>query len=269
MTSDEHISTSTPSLGEARKVLDDIDDRLLDLLAKRINITGQVKRAKQNEIQVYASPLRPTREAIILRRLLSRAKQTDVSPILILRIWRAIISDSGLRQASITLHVSKHLNANIAHRLRLRDYFGAIDVEEYRDEAQALMQIDSSPGDLCVVETEQPWVEAFLSGHGGKAQVIACLPILKEDDMPKLLLIGQAPVEASSDDETLVISEGKLPRDFTPQPIWQSKIGNLRLSCLPGFLTGHEGPLVGLMRSNASLKLKIAGRYSSAIQVDA
>ena len=89
MTSDEPISTSTPSLGEARKVLDDIDDRLLDLLAKRINITGQVKRAKQNEIQVYASPLRPTREAIILRRLLSRAKQTDVSPTLILCIWRA------------------------------------------------------------------------------------------------------------------------------------------------------------------------------------
>ena len=269
MNSDDPQLTPIPSLEEARKALDEIDDRILALLAKRVDITGQVKRVKQSEVQVYASPLRPTREAAIMRRLLNRSRETDVSPELILRVWRAIISDSSLRQASITLHVSKHLNANTAHRLRLRDYFGAINVEEYRDEAQALMQIDSAPGDICVVETEQPWVEAFLAGHGGKAQVIASLPILKEDEVPKLLLIGQAPVDASGHDETLVISEGKLPRDFTPQPIWQSKIGNLRLSCLPGFLTEHEGPLVGLMRSNASLKLKIAGRYSSAIQVDA
>lgn len=257
------------TLGEARKALDHVDDQILDLLAKRTQITADVKRVKQNELHVHVSPLRPTREAAIMRRLLARAKETDVSPALILRIWRAIISDSSLRQAPITLHVSRHLNANLAHRLRLRDYFGAIEVEEYRDEAQALMQIDMSPGDLCVVETDQPWVEAFIAGRGGKAQVIALLPVLKEEAMPKLLLIGQAPIEPSGDDETLVITEGKLPRDFTPQPLWQSKIGNHRLSCLPGFLTDHEGPLVGLVRTNASLKLKIAGHYSSAISVEA
>ena len=268
MNSEEHSELKVATLGEARKALDLIDDQILDLLAKRIAITADVKRVKQSELQVHASPLRPTREVAIMRRLLARAKATDVSPALIIRIWRAIISDSSLRQAPITLHISKHLNANMAHRLRLRDYFGAIAVEEYRDEAQALMQIDMSPADLCVVETDQPWVEAFMAGRGGKAQVIALLPVIKEDAMPKLLLIGQAPVEASGDDETLVITEGKLPRDFTPQPLWQSKIGNHRLSCLPGFLTEHEGPLVGLVRSNASLKLKIAGHYSSAISVE-
>ncbi len=268
MNSGDHSSAKAPTLVEARKTLDEIDDHILDLLAKRVDVTAQVKRAKQHDQQVFASPLRPTREAEIIRRLLERAKETDVSPALILRIWRAIISDSSLRQAPITLHVSKHLNANIAHRLRLRDYFGAIAVEEYRDEAQALMQIDATPGDLCVVETEQPWVDAFAAGHAGKAQIIASLPMLKEDDLPKLLLIGQAPVEASGLDETLVITEGKLPRDFLPQPLWQTKIGSHRLSSLPGFLTEHEGPLVGLMRSNALLKLKIAGHYSSAIAVE-
>ena len=121
MNSDDPHSTPASSLGEARRALDEIDDHILELLARRIDITGQVKRAKQNEVQVYASPLRPTREAAIMRRLLARAKGSDVSSTLILRLWRAIISDSSLRQAPITLHVSKHLNANIAHRLRLRD----------------------------------------------------------------------------------------------------------------------------------------------------
>ena len=268
MNADDETVVNTTTLGEARKALDHVDDQILDLLAKRIKITADVKRVKQSELQIHASPLRPTREAAIMSRLLARAKESEVSPALILRIWRAIISDSSLRQAPMTLHVSKHLNANMAHRLRLRDYFGAIEVEEYRDEAQALMQIDTSPGDLCVVETEQPWVEAYISGRAGKAQVIASLPVIKEDAVPKLLLVGHAPVEASGNDETLVITEGKLPRDFTPQPLWQSKIGSHRLSCLPGYLTEHEGPLVGLVRTNASLKLKIAGHYSSAISVE-
>lgn len=268
MNPEEQNVIKASTLGEVRKTLDQIDDQILDLLAKRIRTTEEVKRVKQNELKLHASPLRPTREAAIMRRLLARAQEMNVSPALIMRIWRSVISDSSLRQAPITLHISKHLNANIAHRLRLRDYFGVIAVEEYRDEAQALMQIDTSPGDLCVVETEQPWVEAFIAGRAGRAQVIASLPVIHEDTIPKLLLIGQAPVEVSGNDETLVITEGKLPRDFTPQPLWQSKIGHHRLSCLPGFHTEYEGPLVGLVRTNASLKLKIAGHYSSAISVE-
>ena len=141
MNTENPILTSTPSLGEARRALDEIDDRILGLLAKRVDITGQVKRAKQSEIQVYASPLRPTREAAIMRRLLARSRETDVSPELILRIWRAIISDSSLRQAPITLHVSKHLNANIAHRLRLITVFFDIDGPKIIPQAQTVRDI--------------------------------------------------------------------------------------------------------------------------------
>lgn len=267
MNSDDITTQQIPSLETAREEIDRIDDGILDLLMQRVNVTAQVKNAKQNHPQIWPLPLRPTREATIFRRLLVRAKGSGVAPELILRLWRSILSDSSLRQAAITLHVSRHLNSSIAHRLRLRDYFGPMAVEEYRDEAQALLQIGSNPSDLCVVETEQPWVEGFLAGNCGKAQVIACLPMLAEDPIPKMLVFGQAPVEASGDDETLVISEGKLPRDFTPQPLWQVKIGRHRLSSLPGFLREQESPLIGVIRSNASLGLKVAGRYSSAFEV--
>ena len=58
-------------------------------------------------------------------------------------------------------------------RLRIRDYFGAIPVEEYRDEAQALMQVNTSPGDICIVETDSPWADAFAEGKAGHARVVA------------------------------------------------------------------------------------------------
>ena len=267
MSLDDMKEVGLISLEDARRDIDAIDDQILDLVSKRFAITGHVQGLKKNEPASFPLPLRPTREAAILRRLVARGKVAGLSADFLVRLWRVVLNESSSRQAPITLHVSKHLNSNLAHRLRLRDHFGPMPVEEYRDEAQALFQIDSVPGDICVVETEQAWTEAFLAGKAGKAQVIGYLPYIKDDLMPQLLVLGHAPVEASGDDETLVITEGKLPRDFTPQPLWQVKIGQHRLSCLPGFLQEHEGPLVGLTRSNPSLGLKIAGRCNSALEI--
>ena len=254
-------------LETARRDIDSIDDQLVALLVQRFAVTTQVKLAKSQNKDVWPLPLRPTREAEIMRRLLAKVKDTELAPDLLVRLWRAILSQSSLNQSPITLHISRHLNANIAHRLRLRDYFGPMPVEEYRDEAQALLQINASPSDLCVVETEQPWAEAFAAGQAGAARVIAQLPVVGDDIMPKLLVIGQAPVTASGDDETLVITSGKLPRDFAPKILWHGKSGSLRISSISGFLLEHESPLVGLVRSNASLGLKLAGHYSSALKV--
>ena len=267
MDSTDETSPMPLSLEQARREIDLIDDQILELLGQRAEATAQVKLAKKTDGGSWSLPLRPTREGQIMRRLISQAKSKGVSSELTFRLWRAILTDSSLRQAPMTLHVSKHLNSNLANRLRLRDYFGPLEVEESRDEAQALLQLDANEACLCVVETEQNWVEAFVKGNAGRAQVIAVLPSLKDGEVPNLLVIGQAPIEPTGDDETLVISEGKLPRDFSPQPLWQVKVGAYRLSCLPGFLLEREGPLVGLMRSNASLGLKVAGRYSSAIEV--
>jgi chorismate mutase / prephenate dehydratase len=256
-----------PNLLEtARRDIDAIDDQLLTLLMQRFAVTSQVKQAKQQNNDAWPLPLRPSRETEIMRRLLTKARGADISADLLVRLWRSIISQSSLNQSLMTLHVSRHLNSNMAHRLRLRDYFGPMPVEEYRDEAQALLQINTAPGDLCVVEPEQPWAEAYLAGQAGSARVIATLPVIGDEAMPKLLVFGQAPVTPTGDDETLVITSGKLPRDFAPEPLWQAKSGNLRISCLPGFLVEHEGPLVGLTRSNASLGLKLAGHYSSAFK---
>jgi chorismate mutase len=263
------MSTPDPtpnSLEEVRSAIDAIDDQIADLIRKRFEVTSHVLGLKQKSPQTWASPLRPTRESQILRRLVAK---NSAEPELMVRLWRAILNHSTAKQQKITLHVSKHLNHNLSHRLILRDYFGMMSVEEYRDEAQALFQINSEPQDLCVVETEQNWVEAFIKGSAGKAQIIAALPVFKTETQPQLLILGNAPVEPTGQDETLVITEGKLPRDFTPQPLWQVKVGNYRVSSLPGFLTEHEGPLVGLTRSNPSLKLKIAGRFASAIEVTA
>jgi chorismate mutase len=250
-------------LAEIRREIDNIDDGLIALLEQRFAATERVRLAK-SAVNGAASPIRPAREAIILRRLLARGDQ-HLPADLIVRIWRSILCASTLAQAPVTIHVSKRLNSLIGLRLRIRDHFGPIPVEEYRDEGQALLQVNTAPGDLCIVETDAPWVEPYLEGQGGRAQVIGVLPVLLDEPMPKLLIFGHARAEATGEDETLVVSDGRLPRDFAPAPLWQIKSGMRRLSCLPGFLSEHESPLVGLVRSNAALAIKVAGHYPSPI----
>lgn len=260
-------TAAAPALEALRRELDDIDDALLALLAERTVITNQVKSFKQVTGKGLGLPLRPAREAQIHGRIILAAKAQGVDPALALRIWRGILTESCLSQTPITLHLPRKLSQSMGHRLRLRDYFANMPVEEWKDEAQALMQVNVNSTDICVVETEGPWLEAFAQGCAGQAHVIAALPVIKAGPIPQLLVIGHAPMEATGTDETLLITQGNLPRDFALHPLWQVKGGSYRLSAMAGFHSEHESPLVGLMRSNISLGLKVAGRYPSAIEV--
>jgi chorismate mutase len=256
-----------PALDALRRELDDIDDTLLALVAKRFAVTNQVKSFKQVTGRQQASPLRPAREAQIHRRILQDAKAKDVDLAMTLRLWRAILTQSSLSQAPITLNVSKRLSLTLGNRFRLRDHFPSMAVEEWKDEATVLTQVGVSPGDICAVEIESPWIDAFIQGRAGSAQVLATLPVIRDGDHPQILIIGNAPAEATGQDETLIITQGSLPRDFPLQPLWQVKNGPWRLSALAGFHSEHEAPLVGLGRSNISLGLKLAGRYPSALEI--
>lgn len=263
--SSSNLSPSTMSLDDIRRAIDAVDDEVLALLQKRFSLVDGVIAAKGVESSSWPSPLRPSREMQILKRLAVNAQELPLD--LLVRLWRGIITEATLRQAPVTIHVGKKLALAMGHRLRIRDYFGRFPVEECRDEAQALMQINANPADICIVETESNWIEAYMRGDAGKAQVIGILPVLKDADMPKLLVFGVAPTQATGEDETLLISKGSLPRDFSPQPLWQAKVGSFRLSSLAGSYSEHESPLIGLARSNPGLGLKVAGRYASAIEV--
>ncbi len=259
-------SPNPASLEDARLAIDSIDDHIIELLQHRFSLTQQVKSLKSGEAASWPTPLRPAREMSILRRVLEQA-DNSLGPELLVRLWRVIFTESTLKQSAINIHVGKKLAQAMGHRLCIRDHFGRIAVEECRDDAQAMVQVNANPSDICIVETASNWIEPYLEGRAGKAQVIGYLPVLKDEPTPKLLVLGVAPAAATGEDETLVISKGNLPRDFSVQPLWQVKTGIYRLSSLAGFYSEHESPLVSLARSNPGLGLKVAGRYASAIEV--
>ncbi len=255
-----------PTLDDVRREIDAIDDGMLALLVKRFRMVEQVRTLKQGSNQT-GSPLRPAREATVLRRILANGMAEGLNPELLVRLWPAIFCAASIRQAPFSIHVSKRLNQTLGNRIRIRDYFPMVEVEECRDEAQALLQVDAHTTDICIVEADAPWLDPYLAGSAGKARIIACLPVFAEADTPRLLVIGSTLSEATRKDETLMLSNGSLPRDFPVRFNWQVKIGEFRVSGLPGFLSEKEAPLLGLMRTNGKLGLKILGRYPAPFEL--
>lgn len=253
------------SLDEVRREIDAIDDGMVDLLARRFRLVEYVKVLKQAHGGA-SSPLRPAREATVLRRIVANGSAAGLNPELLVRIWPAVFCDASLRQHPLTIHVSKRLNQTIGNRLRIRDYFPLMQVEECRDEAEALIQIDAVPTDICIVECDAPWVTPLIQGKAGKARIVASLPALSDSAQPSLFVIANTLSEATRHDETLVLSEGGLPREFPLKPLWELRNGDHRLTALPGFLSEKENPLMGLIRANGRIGLKIIGRYPTAMK---
>ncbi len=254
------------SLSDIRREIDRIDDGILALVAERLAMADRVKRAKAENGGGQQSPLRPAREAVVKRRLIERAQGT-VPAETCFRLWRTLIASAALRQAPVRLHASAGLFASPTAQALLREFFGQISLSDHPGEAVALKAAADNVLDLSAAAIDSPWIKPFRDGAAGKAQVIGCLPFLATAAVPRILIFGHAVQEPTGDDETLVLTNGPLPRDFAPQPLWQIKVGGAQISGLPGFLSEHNAPLIGLQRSNDALALTLVGRYPSPIEI--
>lgn len=254
------------ALEDIRKDIDEIDAALLELLAKRIAASSKVRQVKSRSGTLAASPIRPGREALILRRLMAM-KRPDVTPDLLVRLWRVILTSSTLAQAPVTAHVSQSLEGSSGLRIMLSDHFCATPVIVHPDEKSVLAHVANHSGDVGVLASGSDWATAFEAGLSGTASIMGALPVLKGNPAPELLVIGHAAAQPTGDDETLVISAGPLPLIEAIPVRWSMRSGGKHVTGVEGFHSERDGVLAGLMRSHATLGLTIAGRYPSPIEV--
>jgi len=82
-------------LNQLRDAIDRLDSEILQALAKRMQLSDQVIAAKKG-----AFAFRPGREAALVRQLVtnSKANGQDLSPAVILGVWRQIMAASLSRQ---------------------------------------------------------------------------------------------------------------------------------------------------------------------------
>ena len=174
------------TLEDIRREIDAIDDAIVDLLIRRFAATGKVRVTKSRDGSLASSPLRPAREAGMLRRLIERGRGQLPSHLLV-RLWRVILSASTQSQAPITIHVGHDVASSVDLRVDLAEYFCGVPLQTHESIASAFGALAKNRGDLAVMKTADSWGNAFTAADQGSIHVISRMPALG-GGTPELLI---------------------------------------------------------------------------------
>jgi chorismate mutase / prephenate dehydratase len=206
------MSQDPPSLEELRRRIDRLDDALHDALMHRAELVAQVARVKQAGA---TPPLRPGREAQILRRLLARHRGGFPRAVLV-RLWRELLSGTTAMQAELHVAVFAQHQASAFWDLA-RDHFGSqTGMSALRSTGEVVGAVIDGRADLGVLPVPgqrdgDTWWRLLMAGDTGKPRVIARLPFGARGNArgegEDALVIARTEAEASGADRSLYIVE--------------------------------------------------------------
>lgn len=249
------------TLEAIRQEIDSIDGQILRLLMQRFAATERVRATKAHDGTIAASPFRPAREAVMMRRLMVESGSA-LSPELLVRLWRVILSASIQSQAPVTLHVDGGLGRDLETRVLIAQHFCGMKLEFHDGASRALKALDTLQGDLALMAPGSPWSEGYLPSPGAP-KVIGTLPALANGGTPQLLIFGHAQPQPSGDDETLLMLP--VSADTVSGCLWRATSGSRLLVAIQGFLTDDSSHLRDVLNRHPGAL--IVGRYPRPIKV--
>ena len=220
------------SLQEIRSEIDAVDRAMLELLERRFAAIHRIKQWKAQRGEGSFSPIRPAREAEILRRLESLRGEA-VPAELMVRLWRCMMAAATAAQAQVTIHVSEDIGREGALRDLVREHFAGLALKEHDGIESTIRASTEQPGDITVVRPESNWIAPVLQQK--QLKVIGVLPVLSRiRARPALLMLGQVKAEPTGDDQTLIAlaAHHETPGDI----LWSAAAGDFRCIALEGFL---------------------------------
>jgi chorismate mutase len=202
-----------------RGEVDRLDGAIVELLAERMAVVGEIARVKRLGRAAAAGPaIRPAREAVILRRLVERAAGRLPAGTLV-RMWRELLAASTRAQAPLAVAV--HVPADQPGLWDLaRDHFGSLTpIQRTESASQALRALALDPTRLAVLplpDERQGWWASLLEGAPHPLRVVARLPFARtEPEAGDALVVAALEPEPSGDDATLVGIETRRRDDLS------------------------------------------------------
>jgi chorismate mutase len=217
--------SSTPSdLKGLRRCLDEIDDRLQDLLIDRAEIVSRIRASKKND---NLPALQPAREAEIIRRLVAR--HHGAFPIAnLVRMWREMLAATVRMQSPFSVAVFVPRDGQGFWDLA-RDHYGSNTPMTAYGSIPAVIRAvtggESSVGVLPMPldDEPEPWWPDLLPIDENTPHVIARLPFGASGNArnggSELLAIGYGIQQESGLDCTFLLAEAA--QDVTRDRILQ------------------------------------------------
>ena len=205
---------AAPTLADLRRRIDELDDTLHDVLMERAAVVEGVGRLKREDA---TPPLRPGREAQILRRLLARHRGRFPKPVLV-RLWRELLA--GSLAVQVDLHVAVYAPEKSAGLWDLaRDHYGGqTAMSGFRSTGEVLRAVADGRATLGVLPVPglgdvEPWWRFLASGDTPALHVIARLPFgapgnARNGDGDAFVVGAIEPEESGADRSLYVIETG-------------------------------------------------------------
>lgn len=203
------MADAAPSLAQLRAEIDEIDDQLLELLARRIAIGRRVAAAKGDQAGPF---LRPGREAEILRRLIGKRVE-DLPAAAVERVWREILAANLARQIDPVYAVWDPTERGDVVRLARERGGAATRVTTVASAAEAFTAVRLARITLAVLpalsETRWRWWPALLQESTPKPRIVARLPFF-EASGPSAICVAVQDPDPSGDDVTYYAVPGSV-----------------------------------------------------------
>jgi chorismate mutase / prephenate dehydratase len=209
--------SSTPSdLADLRRHIDEIDDRLHELLIERAEIVGEVAVSKKiNRNDGDVAFYQPAREAQILRRLAARHR--GALPLAsVVRIWRELLSATVRLETPFAVAVCVPAEEQGLWDLA-RDHYGShTPISACGSIDQVIRAVTEGEASVGVLPMPQegdpdPWWRHVLSPDDNAPRVIARLPFAGRGNARgtggDALAIGLGAPQETGADRTLLVTQ--------------------------------------------------------------
>lgn len=202
--------TDRPNLEDLRQRIDAIDDQIHDLILQRWEVVQHVAEAKGPSVKF---PLRPTREAAMLRRLAER--HSGPFPFAALaRMWHEMIAAFTMLQAEYSVAVYADSEEHTLWDLA-RDQFGSqVPMTAFPTVRDTLSQVFEDRHQIAVVPApreseDDPWWVKLSGANAPK--VIMRLPFAGVGSvrgaMQDAFAVARMKLEPTGSDRTLLVVE--------------------------------------------------------------
>lgn len=240
-------SNPPPDLSAVRREIDRVDQALLDLIAERLALSADVRRAKAG-----AKLWRPTREDSHVAELVDRAKESGTQAALVSRVWAELMSASISVQGSTRLHIALEGDAK-ANLSLIRDRFGgSLPVSSYPTSSTALAACYADAEGIAVLPApggmHNWWTALAPNGAMSSLRIVAALPRIASGTWPHAVAVADLALDydVTSDGRLLVVRSQDDGGDG-PDGILRAESGSLRLlECRADRVLG-EAAIIGYL----------------------
>ncbi len=206
------MSAIPSDLANLRRHIDEIDDRMHDLLIERAQVVAEVAASKKDgEVAFY----QPGREAQILRRLASR-HHGGLPVASVVRIWREMLAATVRLETPFAVAVFAPAEGQGFWDLA-RDHYGSHGpMSAYRSSGQVIRAVTEGHAAVGILPMPQegdpdPWWRHLVSPNDNAPRVIARLPFgplgNARGDGSDALVIGHGAQQETGADRTLFVAE--------------------------------------------------------------